>query len=40
MGWKDWTSSGAESTETIEQTVRDMHDEQDDGPLPGTEDNK
>lgn len=37
MGWKDWRPEDAETIETIEQTVREMHDTQDDGPLPGTE---
>lgn len=38
MGWKDWRSEDAETTETITETVRDMHDARDEGPLPGTED--
>jgi len=40
MGWKDWRSEDAETTETITQTVRDMHDAEtrDEGPLPGTDD--
>ena len=37
MGWKDWRSEDAETTETIQQTVRDMHDTAEEGPLPGTD---
>jgi len=40
MGWGKWSSDSSESAETIESTVKRMHDEQDDGPLPGTEDSK
>lgn len=40
MGWKDWRSEDAQTVEEIVETVRQMHDEQDAGPLPGTEDAK
>lgn len=40
MGWKDWRSEDAETVQEITDTVRRMHDEQDAGPLPGTEDGK
>lgn len=37
MGWKDWRSEDAETVEQITDTVRDMHDTAEDGPLPGTD---
>jgi hypothetical protein len=40
MGWKDWRSEDAQTVEKIADTVRRMHDEQDAGPLPGTEDSQ
>lgn len=40
MGWNDWRSEDAQTVEQITETVRQMHDEQDAGPLPGTEDSK
>jgi hypothetical protein len=41
MGWKNWSSDSEETSQTITDTVRDMHDTSDDGPLPGTDnDNK
>lgn len=40
MGWNDWRSEDAQTVEEITDTVRRMHDEQDAGPLPGTEDSK
>lgn len=40
MGWNAWRSEDAQTVEEITQTVRQMHDEQDAGPLPGTEDNR
>lgn len=38
MSWNGWREEDAQSAEEIRETVRRMHDEQDDGPLPGTED--
>lgn len=38
MGWNAWRSEDTQSVEDIVDTVRRMHDEQDAGPLPGTED--
>lgn len=39
MGWKDWRSEDAETTETITQTINDMHTDENrnEGPLPGTD---
>lgn len=40
MGWKRQQPEDVQSVEEIVETVRRMHDEQDAGPLPGTEDSK
>lgn len=37
MGWNTWRSDDTETAETITETVRDMHDTAEDGPLPGTD---
>lgn len=37
MGWNSWRPEDAETAEQIEQTVRDMHDTAEDGPLSGTD---
>lgn len=40
MGWKQQQPEDVQSVEQITETVRQMHDEQDAGPLPGTEDSE
>lgn len=38
MGWRKQREGDEQTVQEITDTVRRMHDEADDGPLPGTDD--